>query len=159
VSLADPVDRGWGIRQARDSKKVPRRFRGLAANPPDLRNTFVELAIDTGWLLLLVGAPALGTAVSALKRHISVAMVAGLFTATMFVLWLSLVSGTASQTRAVTHLVAWVVFFSGWAPVVGSLRIARPGSWWWRNRYSYQEQIEAVASYRPKHPSGSDPEK
>jgi hypothetical protein len=97
--------------------------------------------------------------VSALKRHMSLAMVAGLFTATMFVLWLSLVSGTASQTRALTRLLPWMVFFPASAPVLGSLRVARPGSWWWRNRYSYQEQIEAVASYRPKHPSGSDPEK
>lgn len=118
----------------------------------------VELATDTGWLLLLVGAPALGTAVSALKRHVSLAVVAGLFTATMFVLWLSLVSGTAFQTKAVARLAPWVVLFSVWAPVLGSVRVARPGSWWWRNRYSYEEQIGAVASYRPKHPSGSDPE-
>jgi hypothetical protein len=113
--------------------------------------------VNTGWLLLLVGPPALGTVVSALKRHRVLAMVAGLFTATMFVLWLSLVSSTASQTRNVSRLVLWVVLFSAWAPVLGSVRMARPGSWWWRNRYSYQKQIDAVAKNRPKQPPGSEP--
>lgn len=92
-------------KQAQDSKRVPRRFRGPVANRPDLRNTLVELAIETGWLLLLVGGPALGTAVSALKRHFLLATVAGVFTAVMFVLWVSVVSGAASHSRPATRLV------------------------------------------------------
>jgi len=46
-----------------------------------------ELAINTGSLLILVGLPALGTSISALKRHLLLASIGGLLTVTMFVVW------------------------------------------------------------------------
>ena len=99
------IGRVWPIRStARKSKLVSRSFRGHHADNPDLRYTRFELVIATVWFLLLGGGPALGTVVSALKRHFLLALVAALFRATMFVLWLSLVSGTAFQMRAPARL-------------------------------------------------------
>jgi hypothetical protein len=106
------------------------------------------LAIDTGYLLVLVGPPAFGTVVSALKRNLLLASVAGVSSVTMFVLWVVLASGSPEHTRFAPQIVSLVALLSAWAPLVGSVRIARPGSWWWRNRYSYTRQVESVSRFQ-----------
>lgn len=98
-------------------------------------------------LLVLVGLPAVGAVVSALKGHWLLSSIGALLSVTMFVLWIPFSFGTASRLAPVVTLLVWIVLLAAWAPVVGVVRMARPGSWWWRNRYSYSEQIEAISRY------------
>lgn len=121
------------------SKRIPSCPRSHEAMP----------VVETLLLVLVIGLPLVGTAVTALKGRFAMAFVSAGLTVGLTGLALSVLEATASgmpELGIVAAYIPAVVLMLGWVLLAGTLPGAKPGSWWWRNRYSLIRQLDTAAA-------------
>lgn len=107
-----------------------------------------ELIASVVVLGLLLGIPLVITGVSFLKGFPILGAVGAVFCLLMTVLLLALFSPEIGDFAiGVWTLIGVLCLLLGWAPVLGAARMARPGSWWFRNRYVLDKQHVAAVKY------------